>query len=758
MQLPRLHLDFETRSAAKFGKGGVGLYRYAEHPTTGIWCFAWRFGDTGPVSIWWRDEPLPVEVVEHVRMGGTIVAHNGGFERRIWNVVLYRMCNGYLPLIDLEQVDCTMARCLAMGLPPDLERAARVVRAPHQKDTAGGDVMKKMAKPRHMTWTTPEMAAAFERGEIELEVLSDGLEFSTYRPAGSLWSANDVALSVQWHYSDELRATQSSYCMTDVLAETGVDVVVPALSPSELDLWRLNEKINDRGFPIDVPLIKKVEGIVHKAAGDADRRMWTLTGGKVKKCSQHSALRAWLNERKIVCDSVGKGVTDELIAAAGNDLVAKEAIELHNGASKSSTSKMSKALEVKNVDDRIRGVFGYHVAATGRFAARTWQAHNLVRVDEESELPTVRQLIKAIEAFDVPTGYEFVNLATGRTMHWMAKMARPIIRAKPGKVFRGADLSNIEGRGNAWLAGEQWKLDAFAAYDRGEGPDLYKVTAAALLNSTADVITKVQRQTYGKVPELASGYQGAVMAYVTMGLLLGVKPEDIADVAAATTDPRVWAATAKAYRARFSCGLEQSVWTGIKVVVNAWRQRHPKIVQSWWDRQDAAIEAVSMPGTITFCCEGRIRYLAQNGFLFCMLPSGRVMSYPQPEIVRVPYIKEEKQEIDGIEVIVEVEAYKNAVQVWGLTQNQWAPYTLYGGIQCENDTQAFARDICFDGAKDIDAAGYNLIFHCHDELLSEDDPSFGSSDELKSLLSKSRSYAPGLPLAAAAWEDSRYVK
>lgn len=764
----KLHLDFETRSLAKFGKGGVGLYRYAEHPTTGVWCFAWRFGNEGPVSIWWRDEPMPLDVIEHVRSGGIVVAHNAGFERRIWNTVLYRMNNGYLPLLDIEQMDCTMARAVAIGLPPDLERAARVVRAPHQKDTTGGELMKKMAKPRLVEWSSPQWAAAYDKGELQLEVVNDTLQQSTYKPAGSLYSKTDIVLTLHWLYTIEHRATQTSYCVTDVLAETGVDVVVPALSAPELATWRLNEKINDRGFPIDVPLIKKVSAVLEIAGKNANRRLWTLTNGAVKKTTEHAKLKSWLEGRgvkayKLVDGeqvlSVSKGVKDDLRAAASNDPAAAEAIDIHGSTAKLAyAGKIGKALDVKNDDDYLRGVFRYHTAPTGRFSATIWQAHNLERVDEDTELPILRELIKVLERNDVDTSATFLDMATGRSLHWLSKMSRPIIKARPGKIFRGVDLSNIEGRTNSWLAGETWKLDAFRAFDAGTGPDLYKVTAGGILNVDPYAVTKLQRQTLGKVPDLAGGFQGAVMAFVSMGNNLGVKVEEIADVAAATTDPKVWAATAKAFRPRYACGLEVSVWTGIKVVVNAWRDRHPATVQSWWDRQDAVIAAVENPGQIISVLDGRIRYICNNGFLWCCLPTGRTIAYVQPEIVRVAYIKEEKQEIDGVEVIVEVEAYKNAVQVWGLAQNQWVPYTLYGGILCENDVQGFARDVFVDGGKDLDALGYNLIFHCHDEWLSHDDPTFGSTDEMKAVLSTPRSYAPGLPLAAAAWEDNRYVK
>lgn len=748
----RLHLDFETRSLIDLPVSG--LYFYARSLTTGIWMFAYRFGETGPVQRWWRDQPIPDEVITHVLAGGTIVAHNAGFERIIWNEVLRREYPA-LPEMQIAQMDCTMARCLAVGLPGDLERAAKVVNAPVQKNMTGSATMKKMSKPRNVSYSSAEAAAAYT-ASARLTILNDGLDSSTYM----IGDRYDHTLRLDWWYDVMLRATQDAYCADDVEAETGVDLVVPHLSDSERDLWRLNEKINDRGIPFDVELIRKVRGTVDLAMSLANRRMWTITGGAVKKVTEHAKLKGWLNARKIECTSVGKGVTEELLAAASADPLATEAIELHNAASKGSTAKMKKAQSVMNADHRIRGVFRYHGAGPGRFTAHVWQAHNLVRVDEEAELPTVREIIKILDRFEPDVASSVVELAYGRSLHWMSKMGRPIITARPGRMFRGGDLSNIEGRLNAWLAGETWKLEAFEAFDRGEGADLYKVTAANLLNKSVGDITKLERQAYGKVPELASGYQGSVGAYVKMGIATGVRPEDIADVAAAVTDPVVWSATMKTYRPRNSVGLEQSVWTGLKVVVNAWRQKNPAIVQSWWDRQEAAIDAVADPGRITEACGGKVRYLSSHGFLWTMLVSGRCIAYASPSIVRVEYIREKKEMVNGVEVLIEEVAYKNAVQVWGIdgTTKQWAPYTLYGGIQCENDDQGLARDVCFDAAKDLDRMGYNLVFHCHDELLSEDDPNFGSRDEMKAVLSTPRSYAPGLPLAAAAWEDRRYVK
>lgn len=355
---------------------------------------------------------------------------------------------------------------------------------------------------------------------------------------------------------------------------------------------------------------------------------------------------------------------------------------------------------------------------------------------------------------------------------WLAKCVRPMLRAQPGTRFIGADLSSIEGRTNAWQAQEQWKLDAYLLNDVGLGPGIYELTAAGIVGIPIEAVTKAQRQAQGKIPDLACGFQGSVGAFVSMAANYLTKPEDAADVAAQTTPPDVWARTAAMYRPIFSAGLEPHIWTGIKVVVDGWRARHPRIVQSWWAHQDAAIEAVSVPGTIVqprYMDNGieivlNTRYLCNDGFLFCEVATGGVMSYPQPRIVRVERVREKPVVVvdpatgQTFTIYEQEIEYRNAVEVWGLEKGQWRPYTLYGGLQVENVSQKIARDILDWGMKRIDRAGYPIVLHAHDEVLTECAFGFGTRQELATLLSMSDPRIAGLPLHAKAWEDERYVK
>ena len=390
---------------------------------------------------------------------------------------------------------------------------------------------------------------------------------------------------------------------------------------------------------------------------------------------------------------------------------------------------------------------------------------------------------------------------------WLSKCVRPMLRASAGHRYIGADLTNIEGRVNAWQAGEQWKLTAFTMADYGLGPGIYETTAAGIVGIPIEQVSKAQRQAQGKIPELACGYQGSVGAFVSMAANYNTKPEEVADVAAQTCPPELWAKTLAKFRPNMASGLEPHIWTGIKVVVDGWRARHPAIVQSWWDHQDAGVAAVSTPGMVVDC--GKVRYLCTKGFLFCQVPNGESMSYPTPRVIRQkrerltptdfhiadPTITRWPRD-DGSDYVrvgdrwyVEEEVWSNVVEVWGLIKGQWVPYTLYGGLQCENVCQRIARDVHEAAMKRISyrvvtrdnrdivpvelvkpyfvedrpwpapwVQVYPIVLHAHDEVLCESPIGFGTKEELAGLYAEHTSWTTGLPLAAKGWEDTRYVK
>ena len=722
---PHLHLDFETRSDVDLKRAGV--YRYAEDATTAPWGFAWRITDAsaGGATLsegrWMMGEELPFEVHLHVEQGLPVVAHNAAFERVIWNWNLRRRPEyAHWPELKIEQQICTMARAAALALPQALDSLTVALKTKSMKDMEGHKLMMKMCRPRMREFV-------------------------------------DGKAVLHWHDTPEQLERLMEYCANDVAAECHVDLGIPYLSERETEVWRFDQIINERGVKIDEKLVGRALDAVMEALRRADERMWYLTDGEVMKCSEVARIISWLNHRGIPCESVAKGEIDELICGAQlfDDEVAEEVVRLRRMAAKSSTAKFKAMLNSVCRDGRVRGTLAYHGASTGRWAGRLIQPQNFPRVDPDRDLPNVERVLPLLETrMSKVELVDAIELVTDGALDTLSKCLRAMIIAAPGMKLAGGDFSNIEGRVNAWLAGEDWKLDAFRAYDAGTGPDLYKVTSAAITGKQIADVTKAERQATGKVPELALGYQGGVGAFINMAANYGTKPRDVAFVSRAITDPAIWEEVKAGYEESNSYGLAPNVWTGIKVVVNGWRAKNACIVQGWWDLQDAAIEAVSSPGLVAECYGGRVRYLAANGFLFCSLPSKRVLAYACPRLLTT--------ERNGRK--------RNVVQYDGIhpMTKKWGPQTLYGGEQCNHVVQGTARDLIVEAMFNAEAEGFPVILTVHDELLcevpecritaegAETFPEY--APYLERIMSELPAWAEGLPLAAAAWEDYRYVK
>lgn len=647
----KAHIDFETRSAVDLRK--VGMYRYSEDPTTEIICMSWRLGD-GPVQRWRPGDPVPSEI-----FWSDIIAHNAGFERAIWNA---KAPYGW-PELEIPQQDCTMARAAAMGLPASLENLGAAIDADIQKDKDGHRLMLKLCKPK------------------------------TVEP-------------LTWYESpDEIERLQA-YCDRDVLSECAIDARLPPLSDRERRVWELDQAINDRGVAIDLPLVRRAQHAVAAAKKAADDRIWRLTGGAVRKCTEAAKIVAWLETRGIKTKSIADSEMDELIVATEifDDETAGAVLALRRSSAKA--FKFQAMLDTVCRDGRVRGSLAYHGTTSGRWAGRQPQFHNMKRIETDEDAANVADILEKLKS----------ALLQHLSLDTLSMAARPMIIAPPGRKLVWGDYSNIEGRLNAWLAGEDWKLKAFRDFDAGVGPDLYKVMAARVLDKDVDDITRDDRQLWGKVPELAGGFGGGRAAFLKSAEKAGVK-----------------------------MGGHQA-----EQIKKSWREENPAIVASWWELQDAAIEAVSNVGAVVPCLRGRIAYVSNGGFLFCRLPSSRVISYPKPSVAW----KSRIITIDGDEV----EINSRGVSYWGNDQGRWAKCDLYGGLQCAHVVSGTARDVMVEGLFNVEAAGYPVILHIHDEAISEVDAGFGSADEYAALLAKPIAWLPDFPLVAKGEEGTRYLK
>ena len=566
------HVDTEGWGSLNLKE--VGAHKWVEQDYVGCWCFAWWLPGMAKPEIWYPGGPDPVVLLNHISAGGIFTAHNAPFDRLFWNKVVRRYAPHW-PEITIEQCDCTVSRTAAISIPGQIEFAAKVLGlADYEKENEGSKLVKKYAT-------------------------------ASYNKKGQrIWPTTEEVQKMGF------------YCIKDVVLEHGVALRVMALSDRERRVWILDQYINDRGFAIDIPLIQKLADLVTYARTKVIDRIKTLTDGQVTSHAQHERIAAWVQSKGLPCKSVAKDKIPEIIEcikAIGIEYYADvvEVLDLRRQGGKSSVDKLFKMLECVCADGRLHGQLQYHGAVTGRWAGRLAQPHNFYRVDEEKDGKDVENVLQIViesksadEAFirisdlfeqhETDAKRELIEGAPRKSVMDMAsKCLRSTIIAAPGKKLIGGDKSNIEGRINAWMHEEEWKVQAYRDQDAGIGVDSYKLSYAASFGVDPKDVTGPQRQI-GKVQELALGYQGSIGAYISMGANYYVKPENIARIVMeAKEGSEEWRTATEQYRYHVSLrrplfGLKGLEWIALKVVVNGWRAAHPKITQGWWDLQDAA--------------------------------------------------------------------------------------------------------------------------------------------------------------------------
>jgi DNA polymerase bacteriophage-type len=345
----KAHLDLETRSPLDLTR--VGVYRYVEDQDTSIWLFSYRF-DNGPIQRWLPGQGSPAALLEHIAADGWVVAHNANFERQVWNAVVRRLAGAESwPRLRIQQCECTMARALAVHLPPDLDTLAQVLGLPEQKDKEGRRLMLQMSKPRKRN------------------------------PGGTF---------IWWNDPEKIERL-GAYCDQDVATECAVDAKLPPLSDDERALWELDQRVNDRGMALDIESIHRCVAVLEVAQERANARMCELTGGTVRKVTEVTRIVEWLKARGVPAASIAKAEQSELISWSDmlGDETAVEVIRLRAEAGRSSTAKFQTMLRVACADGRVRGALQYHRANTGRWGGALVQPQNLPRVDEKMELPAV---------------------------------------------------------------------------------------------------------------------------------------------------------------------------------------------------------------------------------------------------------------------------------------------------------------------------------------------------------------------------------
>jgi DNA polymerase len=674
-----LHFDIETRSTVDLRKTGV--YVYAQDPSTDVILGCWAIDD-GPVHTWLAGQGIPAELHDALRCaaGGEVdvVAHNAAFERILHRHVLAPRYG--FPELPMDAWDCTMARGRAMGLPGSLDGALGAMGAPFTKDRQGHSLMLRMCKPRRIE--------------------------------------NDGTV-VWWEDADRIERL-AAYCAVDVQGERWLDKRVLPLSPEERRVWLADQRLNDRGVPIDVNFCRAAIEVSNQTRDLLDKEMRAVTGGAVPKASNVARLRDWLISKNVMIqppveddelddeedDEDGPKVpelrrndVERLLRDALDGSPVKRALEIRLEAGKSSVKKIDAMLRRVQPDGRVRGMLTYWGAGPGRWSAAGSgiQLQNLPR-DGVKNWDRARRLLD--------DGPETVDLLEGPPLDVLSRMLRGAILAPEGDDLIFADLASVEARGVAWLAGQDDLVDAFAS-----GAKIYEEMGALIFDMDVSAVLKESFERWvGKGVILGSGYQ--------MGA------------------PKFVATCAKSGRVVPLALGERAI--------SSYRTRFPRIPALWYGMQDAAIAAVRNPDSVQVVPEamGRVSFAMFKKWLQMTLPSGRKISYRNPSI--------QWDERFG----------RHALTYMGTDSKtkQWGVQRTYGGRLTENAVQGMCRDLIAHRLVDLEDAGYAPILLVHDETITEQPAGHGSRDRMIEIMTRLPAWAEGFPLAAEGHRARRYRK
>ena len=651
-----LNIDIETYSGVDVRETGV--YRYAEDPAFEILLIAYSV-DEGPVRV------VDIAQGEHLPDDIYAALTDPSVTKRAFNASFERVCLGsyYIDYMDPASWECTLVLAAIAGLPTNLDRISKALQV-EEKDSAGKSLIRYFCGP-----CRPSAA----NGYRERNRPSDAPE--------------------KW-------AAFIKYCRQDVVSELAICKKLERFRPGakERRLWVVDQAINDRGAKVDRTLIKNALAV--SALHTSYLIMEAIELTELKNPNSTAQLKTWLwTETGDDVDTLRKDDIPALIASTDSQTV-KRVLEIRLEMNKASVKKYAAMAKCVCGDGRIRGLLQFYGAnRTGRWAGRLVQVQNL-RKNSMKELGLARQILRSIDASDpgsVLYGRAKLQMTFGNVPDTLSQLIRTAFVAPRAKILHSSDYSAIEARVIAWLAGESWRLAAFA-----RGADIYVESAARMFKVPADSITKgSELREKGKIAELALGFGGSVNAMIKMGAL--------------------------------QKGLTEKE---LSKIVALWRIANPAIVKLWADVESAAKAALN--GETVHFNKGIVFDYFQKT-LRITLPSGRSLHYWGAQLTTGKF---------GSKAV----RYMGADQ----TTKKWTYQETYGGKLTENIVQAIARDCLAEALLNLGPEA-PVILHVHDEINIEADIS-RSVEDLNKTLSTPIFWAKDLNLPAAGYATPYYKK
>lgn len=539
-----LTIDIETYSPIDLARCGV--YKYAEDPDFSILLFGYAVDD-GEVKVvdLAKGERIPHDIL--LALTDPLVtkwAFNAAFERVCLSRYLREHCPSHFlsygkqrdtvgKYLDPLGWKCSQVLASSLGFPLSLKDLGEALGLSEKKMDEGSRLIGHFSLPgpegRRKPEDYPEEWALFKkynRRDVEVE-RSVRRSFSSFKTPAALW-----------------------------------------------DEYHEDQRINDRGIPVDIPFVKAALSMGKKAGMDLLSRLKHLTG--LINPKSPCQMKAWLSAKGQKADSLTKKETAKLLASSTGAV--KEALMLYGQVQKSSLAKYGAMIDTVCDDGRARGMFRFYGAArSGRWAGRHIQLQNLLRNSLE-DLDLARRLV-------MEGDYEKMDFLYGSVPDTLSQLIRTAFVARKGYTFIVSDFSSIEARVLAYMSREKWRIDSFAA-----NKDIYAQSAQRMFSKPVvkGGINSDLRQK-GKIAELALGYGGGEGALMAMGALdMGLTREEL---------PKL---------------------------VNSWRNANPHIASYWWQVDRAVREAIEQ---LRITRVGSLTFYMKKGTLFIALPSSRRLAY-----------------------------------------------------------------------------------------------------------------------------------
>jgi len=722
--MKHVYCDFETRSLLSVKD--VGAWKYAEHESTTPLMLAWKFRGVKQCGQWVERRSgrgMPEALAEIVADYNVVFhAFNASFEIAIYESICVSRW-GWDP-IARSRWRCTAAKAAHANQPRALGKVCKRLRTKERKDARGTFLLNSLSVPQKtvkaVKYTKDTVDGQHKKGEIRKDSITylteHGVELFDV-PVGD----KGKTAKFWWNDDQGLLDELAKYNVQDIVAEEDVDINLPDLPEAERNLWELDQLINSRGLPVDRELcqgVAKVFEVESDICNDAIAAIAREDDARppnrqVERCTQTERIKNWVNERV----NFGSSLSAELV----NDWLAKpwgvrdkeqadrvrEVLELRQIAGGLGVKKYWAAMDYIQQDDRIRGQLLYYGAATGRWAGKGIQPHNMLRMPIPEEV-----FFEAISRGDHAEVNLLAELGGYTTIGLLKTCVRGLIRAEQGKTLVVSDFAGIEARVLQWLAGNEEALQLFR-----DGADMYVHEASNIFGIPYDDMMvwseKKQKHVCGKT--FKEKRQIGKIAVLALGYQMGADKYQY-------TCQRGW-------------GVDISQELANDIVAK-WREANPAVVEMW-SRLDRAFKAVLKNKAVKAKIGKYLRVFWRDGYLIVRLPSGRELYYFGAELY-----KNEK----GFQSIRYLDGGK-----------QWVD--TYGGKICENVVQAISRDLLVHSAFVAHNDGLFLIGHVHDELICEELIDEGEAfAKLHRAMESKPDWAEGLPLAAATYSQERYTK